>query len=355
MVRIEALYGVSHGAEAVSLLGDRKPLSREPSNEIQQMLHELPQGTSVGIEYHPDVPLVGTTRGAYFPSESYYYWQQIEKICKQNKLSIVYLDDISLLYKYSKHIERASDLEYLADEVEDREYRKREEGYVDEDEWYTTEENLISIHDRRREAYCHRIIGQYILEVKREESMLSHVVSTHPQVVILGQGHSDMLILDSSIRDRYNLSIEAYHSEPPDSAEPLRRTLLTRRYTAVTIGRIDSSRIPEYIGYYKYNEDSAPEEGLFEMYIDATGPFQGQVVDCLGDAQFSNGTVTADHVSFRKIYKRNGVILSKPIVYKGEKRGDEYQGAWIGEKSSGTFVLRAYKPGVQLFEPLVLE
>ena len=352
MVRIEALYGVVHGAEAISLFGDRKPVFLKPSTEIQQMLHELPQGTSVGIEYHPDLPLVRIA-GAYFSPETNQYWQQIEAICTQHKLPVIYLDDIALLVNYLKHIVRANDLEYLTELTEQREYLKSEGEFPDDEGWGTTEENLISIHDRRREAYCRRVIGQYILEVKREESLLANMVNKRPQVAILGRSHSDMLILDPSLTTRHNISVGAYHPESPDPSELLRRTLLIRRYNAVINGRVNPTGRPDYIGYF-LEKGLPPEAGVFEVYTKKGGGFEGTIMDSLGDAKIVLGRLNADEVAFAKEYipkQSDPHVSGHTIVYRGTRQGDQYVGEYAIGRYTNMFMMQPFSRNVPIFTP----
>lgn len=354
MVRVEALYGVTHGAEAVSISGRREALSQEPSYEVQQMLHELPQGTSVGIEYHPEIPFIRTAewREGFVP-ETFHYWQEIERMCNENKLSIVYLDDINLVYKYLKHTERASDMEYLAHEIEDWEYLKTEGSHLDEDEWGTTEENLVSIYDYHREAYCREVIAQYILEVEREESMLSQLATKHPQVAILGGGHTDMLMLDPSLTTRHNLSVGAYHGTSPDQSDLLQRTLLIRRYNAVINGRINPTGRPDYIGFF-LEHDLPPEAGVFEVYTKKGGNFTGTIIDSLGDAKIVFGRLNTDEVAFAKVYipkLSDSRASGHSIVYRGTRQGEQYVGEYAIGRHTNTFKMQSFSRNEPLFNP----
>lgn len=354
--RIERLYGVFHGASAVSILGDAREIFIEPSTYLQEELRQLPPGTRVGIEYHPDI-IQGNSISddIEFSPSGIHYWQQIEALCKEKGLPVVYLDDVGLVLEASRHYWEAQELNYLAEQMQ---------SFTDE----VGDDHLSRAKERLREAYAHLIISYYTIEVLREEKLLETIDNQKPEVVILGKAHGDILMLRPELLETRGIEVARYQTEiideelsvfpsvALDAGEVLERTLLIRSYYAVTQCRIDPERQPDYIGYCQESE-SIPEVGLFEMYVKKTGEFAGTIIDLLGDATME-GIITDQGVEFVKKYDPEQSVpnaaAAGEITYVGEMSGDRYVGEYKTSRHSGKFVLQKYLPGQRLIEELWL-
>lgn len=361
MPHIETMYGVTAGANIHSLTGEQIPIFSEPSREIKELLRKLPAGSSVGIESHPDLVNRYTHGDKYFAysESSISYWQHVEDLAKELKLDVVYLDDIDLTLKASRHMLSADNFAKLSFQT----------FYGSGPDVPRKDVNdLTRSYDRQ--AYAHRALGRYAMKVEREQALLRNIAATQPTVVIIRRGHGDMMVVhDESLLDAHGLSVGTYRSEggissgifvdaEPDPNDLGDRILLLRRYNAVTQGRIDPENTPDYIGYWGYRDITVPERGLFELNLDDGVGNTGSIIDTLGDAEITDIEIDDKEIWFTKNYLQSlsdGIAIRDPIYYHLEPDEDSFRGVWVAENQSGPVVMKPFQPKVKLFTPLQLQ
>lgn len=314
---VETLYGVMHG-KSLNVAGVRvADYDAKPGNELIKELFLLPSNTSVGIEHTPELEKTFEVDGIPNITSGSLYWTEIRKVCEQQHLNIVYLEDFLTYKRFTQKIieARALDEDLLKRNVKFRNSHPNEgTDKFEEDE---------AIKKLLRKIYKTQIEGEYIFAIEREQKMLDKIAEYQPQVVILGKGHTDYLALKPEKLTSKGVSLGKYKTEErkfipwheesdespsdnsrliqnplPDKSYLVYRELLERRYRAITEGRIMSKGIPEYIGTWDL---VIPARGLFEIYVDKRDDVHGRIEDTLGTADFV-GRITENNAVFSKKY-----------------------------------------------------
>lgn len=207
--------------------------------------------------------------------------------------------------------------------------------------------------------------AEYIHTVIREQRIHDNILELTPQVVIIGIGHTDYIMINNPLlnsngkpavyrretaevlaaMEEYAAAISHLVDDQPNPKTLLERELLERRYRAVTEGRV-TTETPQFIG--TWNTWCRPE-GLFEVHMASQnhGETLATIEDCLGTATAvirQNGDV----LTIIKTYdpKRSGVNHNYPISYQGHKVGDKYTGSYIidGGRGEGEFEMQPFLP-----------
>jgi hypothetical protein len=326
---VEKLYGVVHGK---SLNISDVPIARfetKPSKELVEELLSLPQNTSVGIEYAPEIKKAFVLDGVPVDTSGSEYWRDIVKICEQQKLKTVYLDDFSTYEKYaSKYLEKER-----LDKMNMEKYIKS----LEKDPLLTTEEYEENSEVRKliRKAYKAGVEAEHILVIEREQKMFDKIAEYQPKVVILGKGHADYIMLKPEEFTSRKIPLGEYKVENNgvsrfnlESDGLLDRELLIRKYRAITEGRIMSGGTPDYIGSWDL---TIPARGLFEIYLDPRNSgMTGVIEDTLGSATFV-GVITEVKALFGKNYKpemSSQKAVQESLSYEGMGHKGVYWGKY---------------------------
>jgi hypothetical protein len=349
---IEQLYGVDHGYHHLLI---PEGLKVHPSIELMSNLLALPAGTKVGIEYTPkfDRPYFVDGQRFFDPPTQRFYWQRLRAICREAEHKIIYLEDFST---YKEYVRKENEIINLTKKIKKKTPNEEKQKL------------LGSIYKLQVEA-------EYIHQVKRETAILNLIQKHQPTVVILGRGHTDYLMFNSSSRlDPKGIKVNSYQVETPDSPsgtlyffdEDIRRGVSTklnknptlesrhdanwerffleRRLKAVTEGRVTNGT-PNFIGTWN---TYIPAQGLFEIYVEDANQFSGKIEDCLGTAVF-RGNVDENQISFLKIYLPSDSLKEAfrgAIAYQGNRIGDFYKGEFEHvysedrRKKGGEFILQ---------------
>lgn len=336
MASVDRLYGVAHGGEIVEQrlfssrnLGD---VLVAPSRELMLDLLNLPKGTTVGVEYTPEIATGLDVNGEHvvFTESSSFYWQRILRLAKKNTLNVAFLDNPDL---YQKYLEQRADERRLSNKLD----RKLSDK--------THLETLRTRHKAEIEA-------QYTFEIEREDAMVEKILETSPTVVILGRAHADNIMQRLELLKKKGIDIHLYLAESPDEEEDpwseislpylrsfidpwyrphvdrlIERTTLERKHRAVTSGRVTDGEPPAFIGTW---DPLIPAKGLFEIFPQ----HEVGIVDVYGDAIFQ-GTITPDGSDFMKSYI---TAQSMPNVITGNMRyfsGSEENGVFSGYIDTG--------------------
>ncbi len=371
---IKHLIGVVHGVEAVDFFGEIHPIFIEPSADLQNVIKSFPKGSRVGIEYHSDISQkyeYGTfsKRTVEFSPSTVNYWQQIDSLCKDSDLEVVYLEDVKSVLESANHrleVNFCYETKYMLEELL---YLHEDE---DEDFWQeelgsSPEELKLRMNELIREAYGHTVIADYILKVKREENIFDKIMKVPLDLLILGKAHADLLATNPII-EKYQSEVMQNGRYPVlspvvniNNEEMLIRKLLTRNYYAVTVGRIDPLSTPGFIGYW-LTDSEIPEEGLFEVYLDSnlpkTGKIRGIILDTLGDA-IIEGNIDENTINFDKTYIKEKSSIRTPdesLNYSALKTGNKYMGKYSLQSGflENTFILQQFDIGEELLEKLYL-
>lgn len=357
---VETLYGVCHGKDITTNGRQIAGFELTPGKELISELLALPQNTSVGIEHTPELGKKFEVDGALLNTYGSLYWEEIRKICEQKNLNVVYLEDFATYKKYTRELMKQNKLERnLRDYMESSNQNPTD---IDEDA-----RKLI------REAYGASVQAEYVYVVEREQKMLDKIAEQKPQVVILGKGHTDYLMLSPKEFISRKIPLGKYTIEEgdfaplqwtqeqphlirnplPDKRELLDRELLIRRYRAVTEGRIMPKGTPSYIRTW---DVVIPARGLFEVYLDKKYAIHGRIEDALGTADFG-GQITKNNATFFKRYNRSkssneaaeGYVTynadgANGLLYMGEF---EVPSTYADDKKM-PFVMRKYSETVKL-------
>jgi len=314
---VETLYGVMHGKSItvceVPVIG----FETTPGKELINELLSLPPNTSVGIEHAPELEKTFEVDGVPKKTIGNLYWMEIKKICEQQHLNIVYLEDFPTFKKYvSKQMEK----ERLDEENLEKNAKFRKENPGKTTEEYEEDKEVRKIS---RKAYKAEVEAEYIFTIEREQKILDKIAEYQPQVVILGGKHSGYIALRPKELTSRKISLGRYKTEERpsvpwheqseecpsdisrllqnpllDKSELLYRELLKRRHRAVTRGRILSRGMPDYIGTWDL---VIPSRGLFEIYVDKKDEIHGRIEDILGTAEFV-GRIAENNAIFSKKY-----------------------------------------------------
>ena len=366
---VERLYGIEHGKNITA--GEIPAIDSEtmPGEKLVNELLSLPPDTSVGIEHALELEEVFIVDGLRKITHGSQYWIEIKRICNQQNLEVIYLEDFPTLKEYVRkcNLKEKLDREILEDNTK---FRKQNPTK-------TTEEYEESPEVRRkiREAYKAGVEADYIFIIGREQKILEKIAERQPQVVLLGKGHSDYIMLrpveftsrkiplgQYKVEERKSMpwlleseefpdkeSVYLLQNPSPDRSELLHRELLQRRYDAVTQGRILPNRIPDYIGTWDL---VIPARGLFEIYLNPkTGKNTGRIEDSLGSATFT-GVVSENNVIFAKKYeesKSSSEAVKATLSYEADGANEFYVGhfkavsAYANNKEY-PFVMRKFSP-----------
>jgi hypothetical protein len=352
---IQKLYGVRHGGQEMHSWG-MVDIFIAPSRGLTKDLLMLPQGTSVGIEWTPELeePIEVGKDFVDISQSNIFYWQRIQRIARMNSLDIQYLDSADL---FRKHFEKAHKSKAMYEKVGRTADLNRHMQYL-------------------RTAYQLGVESDYTFEVEREEAMLAKITALKPAVVIVGQAHGDVfanrldelrtngiivgtyLAEDSSEkssksilrpRERAVLNLDP----TPDNGIIVDRALIERKYRAITEGRVLATDAPDFIGTW---DPMIPARGLFEVFVESNG--RAAIIDTLGNASAS-GTFSAGHVDFRKLYDwdfsaQDAVIDF--VNYSADMKPDgRFFGLWnVEEMGGGSFTMVPYAPGIDVNKTLGL-
>jgi hypothetical protein len=235
-----------------------------------------------------------------------------------------------------------------------------------------SEENKENKLKLGRELYRKEVERDYLFFVAREEKIKEKILKTNLDMVILGRAHGDSFISNPALIKA--MSLEDYKREKVDEGEVhdhmlgfrhgrkiqsmpspkeekengremLGKELITRKYRAVTEGRVVENRTPNYIGTW---DKTIPERGLFELYIvdkKLNGEVFGYVEDTLGTA-FFNGNFSDELVIFDKDYiydvSEKGVYNGN-LFYEGKFLDGQYEGSFsYDQKEGGEFTLKKF-------------
>lgn len=346
---VETLYGVQHGKSIGAKDMSAADFGAAPGKELIKELLLLPPNTSVGIEHTPELEKTFEVDGIPNTTSGSLYWTEIRKVCEQQHLNTVYLEDFLTYKRFTQKIieARALDEDLLKRNVKFRNSHPNEgTDKFEEDE---------TIKKLLRKIYKTQIEGEYIFVIEREQKMLDKIAEYQPQVVILGKGHTDYLALKPEKLTSKGVSLGKYKTEErkfipwheesdespsnisrliqnplPDKSYLVYRELLERRYRAITEGRIMSKGIPEYTGTWDL---VIPAKGLFEIYVDRVdkkGTIYGHIEDTLGTANFV-GLFTENNVEFYKKYnltKSSSKAGEEFMMYKADGANGLYAGTF---------------------------
>lgn len=351
MANVDRLYGVAHGGQIVEqgLFSSRNigDVLVAPSRELMEDLLNLPKGTTVGIEYTPEIGTGLDVNGEHvdFAESSSFYWQRILRLGRKNNLNVEFLDNPDL---YQKYLQQMADERRLSNKLD----RKLSDK--------THLETLRARHKAEVEA-------QFTFEIEREDAIIERILETNPTVAILGRVHADNIMQRLGKLKEKGVDIRLYRAELPDeetdpwsplpyqrsfidpwyqpSADTIiARTALERKHRAVTSGRITDGDFPAFIGTWT---PLIPAEGLFEVFPQE----EIGIVDVHGDAIFQ-GTITPDGSDFTKQYI---TAQSMPNVIPGNLRyfsGPEENGLFSGYIDAGRvripFQMARYSEGMDI-------
>lgn len=127
-----------------------------------------------------------------------------------------------------------------------------------------------------------------------------------------------------------------------------------RLHSIITTGRIDTKKVPDYVGSWSLSGVYPPIYGLFEMFIQKndSGNIEGVIKDVLGDASFK-GVVDEGRLFFSKIYTRvydENTFLNVPIDYSSLKSNNIptcFEGRYaLPDTNGGDFLIAPYSPKI---------
>ncbi len=126
---------------------------------------------------------------------------------------------------------------------------------------------------------------------------------------------------DNSWRDATMFVADAH----PDPREAFERQSLERTIRVLEKKRL-TDKEPTFVGTWDVNN---PSKGYFELFIDeSNGRFQGEVIDCSGDADVE-GTRTETELRFMKRYRKDACstqAYDDEILYRGLIKENEVIG-----------------------------
>ena len=335
---------MTNSTEISSLYGVEHDFPNDSINILRNELSKLPPGTKVGIEYHPEITRLTTLQDQpiYFEKSAILYWEEVKRICEENHLEIVYLDDPEL-YKdiASSEISRAEALHKL----QNGDYGD------DEGEYWRLRRNL----------YRASIDSFFKTVIVRQRAILEEIIKNKPETVVIGSGHS--VVLDS-LKDKLGINIHSFlrhDGSPFEESEYIESMtdyeLVKRRYHALKSFRLKEnlSIAPSYVGVFLSDSDFyTPEEGMFEICLESTddaGFFSGKLFDMLGDASL-RGEFNGNKIIFCKRYveeKSSQTASTTDIIYVGILKEDgSYEGKYYFSLRGGKTLMRS---GVFLLRP----
>lgn len=343
------LYGIVHGGGITDLLfGHTRNIRVRPTQELIADLAKLPKGTKIGIEnlsgadwkkvydhlrhlpFNPPEPRFiedSIDEKPFYDEDSASYWRVLEEECRRLGLNVVYIEDKEIWFRHNESIIKLAENNAKRRNLLVKERRESEEDY---------DKKRISLnHERHQDVTLTRKIH----EIDRDNSLLKKIRDCGLSVVIVGLGHSEYWAANrETINAGFGVSFDRYSSEipasdyshwrgevvfvknaQPDLKEAFGRQSLERAVRLLEVGRI-TPRNPDFVGTWDVDN---PCEGYFEMFTDKeNGSFKGEIIDCLGDADFE-GEKTETEIRFTKKYRKNRCSVSQDqeILYRGVMRG----------------------------------
>jgi len=234
-----------------------------------------------------------------------------------------------------------------------------------------------SAKDLNELRYTAKTKHDYILCVEREDAMIDRIANFKPEIVIVGQAHGDYFVGDGKqVLAEKGITVKDYaiegtgrgstisyaevmfgprqstdiahidRSASPNPRRNIERQNFTRRYNAVTTGRINPESNPQFIGTW---DTYCRPHGLFEVHQTGEG-FAGLIEDGFGLAKFK-GEIDSRSLQFVKYYDPelsariddadDEVIYYVPIIHEATSTdGVNYHGEYSGEKTGiGKFIL----------------
>ncbi len=352
------LYGVIHGGRWNDFLtGSNGEIEIFPTAELITDLSRFPRGTRVGLEsmskedwedvrahivalpFNPPEPRFEDRRFVpqpFYREGAFGYWDKLVDVCTGSGFDVVFLDDKNLWFKYNKAI-----VQIAENEVRRSNLLVKEKG--ESDEYYDRKRIGFNL-DRCKEE----ISARRIHEIDRDTQLLQAIKSLKVDVAFVGLGHSDYWMANPLITSsKFGLNFEGYSTEVPrmdahkwegliifnkDTEPNLRnafiRDSLERAIRLVETGKL-TERKPTFVGTWDIHN---PLEGYFEMFVEKDGGIiSGEIVDCLGDANFE-GKIPDGTIRFVKRYMpgkcSDGASL-KDITYKGIVREGNVIGYFV--------------------------
>ena len=304
------MYGIWHGFYTYRS-GVREDVPIKPSTDLLSELKSLPSGSSVGIEYSPELVKIAhlAKNNCSIPNSITNYWKTIEQFCKKNGLQVIYLEDVDIYQKY-----------------------------VDK---------IIGVNKRIKQSSCpscdsglyeEQVERDYIFQVEREEALFKAISEKKPTVVILGEGHvKNFRDRQQDLSQSLGIKVRGYKFEQNKIINPFmqnnssglfddeqsldfdRQFMVRRQYKAVKELRIMPDRTPDFIGYWDVD---ILARGVFEVYVDKEKDgFCGTIEDIMGTATF-RGSLTDNKLRFEKVYdpdKSSMNALHGIITYEAKR------------------------------------
>lgn len=361
---VETLIGVEHGrglyAEGVRLAQEEY----SPSNELLDKLSTLPKGARIGIEHTPELDSEFSLDGISIKTPSK-YWVELREACESKGLEVVYLEDFPTYVKFLRKMLEAQSydsqvMDRMSELIELRPGMTMDEGEKDE-----------QLRVALGKSYRAGVEKDYIFLVERETKILDKIAKEDPLVAVLGNGHanyelvSPLEFLSRGILVGVNLrevrpatpwhwpegtQLPAYldKNNKPDRNLALKRELITRKYRALTQGRITTDEIPDFIGTWDLG---IPASGIFELFLDDDG-VHGKMEDTLGSASIIVLEHSQTGIIFDKIYHPGASDITADegrIIFTGELNDGSFRGKFQllnGQKRE--FLMIPYFPPLNL-------
>jgi hypothetical protein len=335
---VERLYGVEHGAQV--LVGDVAidEVVIRPSRQLKEEIASLPEGVSVGLEFHP----------AFFKSISYQchnirisqganiYFSELIDVCKKSKKKVIPLEDIRTYKKYVRRM-------FKADQIERELYKE----YQNENPTESDKEKWV---DLRNKLYKASVERDYTFIVEREDKIIENISKFQPVAVVLGRAHADYVIQNLQLLSEKGIKVDHYFAEqgprypwhwdvpermertaifdfdPKVSSEVLKyRQSVIRKFKAIKEEKITDG-IPDYYGTWDIR---VLPRGLFEIYFEGKG--FGRIEDCFGTAKFEGFIDDESGAIFFKEYNQ------EEVSFGGASGKIWYSGSFEGNVCSGFF------------------
>ncbi len=369
---VKKLYGITHGggidvggiplSEIGGLFGcpEAGRIHIYPSFELISELAALSEKSRVGLEVIPELVVDNIIKKGIevdgieydFSGESMVYWQRLVDACILNNLDPVFLDS-------AEHMKQNTRKRIEASELEEKANSLVEENIVDGELPSEIEEQVLQLV---RESYRLEQEAWYVHSIQREEAMLEKIAKTKPEVVVLGEGHTDFFIKFPETGERNGVRFEEYAKEDftkgldpytllayssgelehiplgliqnaiPDESVLAQRDQIIRKHNAASEGRIIMNGRPTFVGTW---DSQIPAKGLFEMYVEkdteeepGVRSISGTMEDVIGTA-FFDGAITHDAISFTKEYERASVdagAFPRPMYYVAKLEDGVYSG-----------------------------
>jgi len=368
------LYGAIHGMHWDDFFtGRHGDIEISPSKELLNDLQRFPAGTRVGIESlnkedgerveshllklpfnPPATRFINENYGVPIPAsrpiyirESNSYWDILAKECSKLKFDVVFLENKNIWFKYNqariKQAENNQNREnlFVFEKGESKEHYNRK---------------VVSFN---LERYKEETLIRKIHEIERDNELLKAIKLHNVNIAFVGEGHASYWAANSEkIYSEFGIKIENYSRESPvdnrvhypyykvqtifdKQALPDEKVTSYRQNLERTIKLLEQKRLgdkePDFIGTWDIRN---PLKGYFEMFVNKNGgKIQGEIIDCLGDADFE-GKVDARNIKFVKQYRER----KNEIDYQGIVRDGKIIGFFTTEGFGEPFYATSKKP-----------